>query len=165
MELEDGALNELRLGAITAIDGLWFIAVEQRLGFEAAFELDLQVWKSYGQVQLKRLARLLGVALEADSPPDLATVNSLVEALCRIDGTESAWEMLDEETSVFRVYGCPWWDNLRASGRSELVNCELVDNTLFADWLEKLDPGIEMEITRSLPRGDEHCEWILRRSR
>lgn len=165
MELEDDALNELRLGAITAIDGLWFLAAEKRLGFEAAFELDLEVWKAYGLVQLKRLARLLDIPLEPGAPPDLATVNFLVEALCRIDGTECAWELLDDDTSVFRVYRCPWWDNLRGSGRSEVVNCELVDNTIFADWLEKLDPAIEMEITRSLPRGHEHCEWTLRRRR
>lgn len=165
MELDESVLNELRLGAITAVDGLWFMAVEKKLGFEAAFELDLEVWKAYGHVQLKRLARALGITLDPESPPDLATVNLLMESMCRIDGTEGAWEMLDEDNSVFRVYRCPWWDNLCSSGRSELVNCELVDNTIFADWLERLDPSIEMEITQSLPRGHEHCEWVLRRRR
>jgi len=162
-ELGEEQLNRLRLGAITAIDGLWFMAVEKRLGFEAAFDMDLEVWKAYGMVQLKRLSRALGIPLEGENPPDLSTINLLVHSLCRIDGTESDWEMLDADTSVFRVHRCPWWENLRSSGRTGVINCELVDNTLFADWLNRLDPSIEMEITRSLPRGHAHCEWVLRR--
>lgn len=163
MDISEDRINRLRLGAITAIDGLWFLAVERKIGFEGAFELDLEVWKTYGIVQLKRLARMLDIPIEPGRPPDLVTINTLIDALCRVDGTECSWEMLDADSSVFRVHSCPWWDNLCASGRSELVNCEVVDNTIFRHWLEFVDPALGMEITHSIPRGDDHCEWTLRR--
>lgn len=162
--LEEEELERLRLGAITAIDGLWFLAVERKLGFDEAFEIDLEVWTAYGLVQLKRLLRMRGMDLEPGAH-DLGTVNSLIEAMCEVDGTECAWELESEDVSEFTVTRCPWWENLKRSGRSEKVNCEVVDNTIFKRWLEALDPAIEMEIALSRPRGDDKCSWTLRRHR
>lgn len=165
MELSDGVIERLRLGAITAIDGLWFLAVERKLGFEEAFRLDLEVWKAYGQIQFKRLARALGVSFEGGVAVDLATVNFMLEALCRIDGTEGQGELTGDDTVVFTVHRCPWWENLNRAGRSDLVDCETIDNAVFFDWLKNVNPCIHLEITRSMPRGDNHCSWTLTRAR
>ncbi len=75
MELTDKQMEELRLGALTAIDGLWFMAAERKLGFEAALELDLEVWKDYGVVLLRRIARATGLELDPANPPGMAAVN------------------------------------------------------------------------------------------
>ncbi len=164
MELEPGQLDQLRTGALTAIDGLWFMAVEKKLGFEQALELDLEVWNGYGLIMLKRLLRMLNIKLDEEEPPDLATVSFLLETLCRVDGTECSWEIIGENTSLFRVHRCSWWDNLCRAGRENLVPCEMIDNTIFANWLKAVDPSIALEITSSFPRGDQFCTWILRRA-
>ncbi len=70
---------------------------------------------------------------------------------------------VEGESIVFRVRRCSWWDNLSRSGREKHVPCEFVDNTIFRDWLQAVDPSLGFEITRSLPRGDGHCEWVIRR--
>ncbi len=162
MEIDREELEELRLGALTAIDGLWFMEVEKRYGFEAALELDLEVWKAYGRVLMKRVARMKGLTMGEGAPVDLVTVNFLMETLCRVDGTECEGEV-EGESIVFRVRRCSWWDNLSRSGREKHVPCEFVDNTIFRDWLQAVDPSLGFEITRSLPRGDGHCEWVIRR--
>ncbi len=164
MKLEPGQLDQLRTGALTAIDGLWFMAVERKLGFEKALELDLEVWNAYGLIMLKRLVRMLGMELDSGNPPDLATVNFLLETLCRVDGTECSWEIADESTSLFSVHRCSWWDNLCSAGRENLVPCEMIDNTIFANWLKAVDPSITLEITKSLPRGDQVCTWVLKKA-
>jgi hypothetical protein len=155
-------MQELRLGALTAIDGLWFMAVERKYGFDIALELDLAVWKDYGRVLLKRIARMMGMTIDPENPPDLSTINRLMETVCRIDGTQCEGTVHDDEI-VFRVYRCSWWDNLSRSGRETHVPCEFVDNTIFRDWLEAIDPGAGFEITHSFPRGDDHCEWVIRK--
>ena len=66
MDITREQMDELRMGALTAIDGLWFMAVEEKSGFEEALELDLEVWKRYGLVMLKRMARMLGIALDSE---------------------------------------------------------------------------------------------------
>lgn len=162
MELTPRQLEELRLGALTAIDGLWFLEVESAYGFEAALELDLEVWKKYGLVVLKRMARMLGLDLTSGPPPDLETVNFLMENICRIDGTECRGEVRGGEV-LFRVTRCSWWENLKRAGRERVVPCEDIDNTIFRHWLEAVDPSLDFEITASLPRGDSFCEWVIRR--
>jgi len=165
MELTDGEMEELRLGALTAVDGLWFLAVENRYGFDAALQLDLEVWKNYGLVLLRRLARMKGFRVDPADPPDMANLNDILETLCRVDGTVCSWEVEDEDRSVFRVHRCSWWENLRRAGREKTVPCEMIDNAIFAHWLEAVDPSIRLEIIRSLPRGDDHCAWTLMRER
>ena len=164
MDITREQMDELRMGALTAIDGLWFMAVEEKSGFEEALELDLEVWKRYGLVMLKRMARMLGIALDPQHPPDMAAVNFLMEKICHIDGTECEGELLGPDEIRFKVHRCSWWDNLNNSGREEIVPCEFIDNTIFRHWLEELDPSLRFEITHALPRGDDHCEWIIRRT-
>lgn len=163
MDLTREEMEQLRLGALTAIDGLWFLAAERKLGFDAALELDLEVWKDYGVVMLRRLARARGLELDPADPPGLEALNAILKALCNIDGTQCEYEMLDAHTSEFRVRRCSWWENLRRAGREKVVPCEMIDNTIFVHWLQAVDPAVSMEITRSMPRGHDHCAWILRR--
>ncbi len=162
MHIGPEQIQELRLGALTAIDGLWFMALEDRYGFDVALEVDLEVWKKYGRVMMKRVARMLGSTIDPDNPPDLATINLLLETVCRVDGTQCEGKVGDGEI-VFRVLRCSWWDNLNRSGRESHVPCEFVDNTIFRDWLEAVDPTVSFEITHSLPRGDDHCEWVIKK--
>lgn len=163
MEITDSMIEELRMGAITAIDGLWFLNVEKRLGFDDALEIDIDVWRDYGVIQLKRLAKRLGITIDPDNPPELETINLLLEGLCRIEGTEGEGEVIDENTSTFRVHKCVWWENLQRAGRENLVPCEMIDEKTFHHWLAVVDPSLKMRITHSLPRGDDYCAWTLKR--
>jgi Family of unknown function (DUF6125) len=158
-------MDLLRMGALTAIDGIWFMAAEGKLGFDTALELDMEVWKNYGTVMLKRVAKAMGVRLDPDEPPDLVALCRMMEVLCDIDGTRCLTEVIDEDNAVLTVERCAWWDNLTKAGRQDIIPCEDVDNNTFVWWLETADPSLEMEITHSLPRGDERCEWKIRRRR
>lgn len=163
MEISGDQMEKLRLGALTAIDGLWFLAAERKLGFKAALELDMEVWRDYGSVMLKRVARAAGLELDPADPPDMETVCDLIAALCEIDGTECRAEITGPGEALLTVPRCSWWDNLSRAGRQDVVPCEEVDNNTFIHWLNAVDPSVEFELTRSLPRGDDRCEWILRR--
>lgn len=165
MDISREQLDALRMGAITAIDGLWFMASEGKLGFDTALELDMEVWKNYGTIMLKRVAKAMGVELDPGDPPDLGTLCSMMEVLCAIDGTECATNVTDADNAVLTVPRCSWWDNLTRAGRQEIIPCEEVDNNTFIWWLETADPSLEMEITHSLPRGDDRCEWRISRKR
>lgn len=162
MRITPQQMQDLRKGALTAIDGLWFMELEGRYGFDTALEVDLEVWKKYGRIMLKRIARVLDLNLDPADPPDLDTINLLMETICHVDGTQCEGEVGEGEI-IFRVHRCSWWDNLSRSGRESHVPCEFVDNTIFPDWLQAVDPGVGFEITHSLPRGDDHCEWVISR--
>lgn len=163
MKLTGEQMDRLRMGALTAIDGLWFLAAERRLGFESALELDMEVWRGYGSVILKRVARAMGIEVDPDDPPDMETMCDMLLVLCGIDGTDCGYEKTGRDAAVLTVRRCPWHENLANAGRQDLVPCEEVDNNTFIHWLKAIDPSVSFELTHSLPRGDDRCEWILRR--
>lgn len=165
MDLSDEQMDLLRMGAITAIDGLWFMAVEGMLGFESALDLDMEVWRNYGMVMLRRVSKAMGIRVDPENPPDLATLGALMEVLCWIDGTECRTTVTDEDNAVLTIPHCAWWENLTRAGRQDLIPCEEVDNNTFIWWLKAVDPSLEREITYSLPRGDNRCEWMITRKR
>jgi len=162
-QLDPEDLTHLRLRALTAIDGLWFLAVEREYGFDEALKIDLDVWSSYGLIQLKRVSKILGIELNPKCPPELDEVGVLLEAVCSIDGTECESQQTDPNSLVFTVRKCPWWENLKKAGRDNIIPCETIDNSIFARWLKSVDPALTFEITKSMPKGAECCEWIVKR--
>jgi len=164
MDINNEQLERLRLGALTAIDGLWFLALEKQLGFEKTLEMDLEVWKNYGAILLKRVARMNHVALDPQKDMPLEEVLFYLGTLSRVDGTEYSGRITDGGELEFRIDRCPWYENLKSMGREKLIPCEMIDNTIFGHWLGVLDGSLSMEFTRSRPRGDDHCAWTVRRA-
>ncbi|MCJ7722279.1 DUF6125 family protein, partial [Candidatus Bathyarchaeota archaeon] len=44
-----------------AVDGLWFMKVEEKYGFDAALELDNEVWKVMAKIQARKIKSFLGL--------------------------------------------------------------------------------------------------------
>lgn len=164
MEINEQQLERLRLGALTAIDGLWFLALEKQLGFEKTLEMDLEVWKNYGAILLKRIARMNHITLDPQRGVGIDEVQFFLDTLSRIDGTEYSGRLIDGCVLEYRVDHCPWYENLKSSGRENVIPCEMIDNTIFGHWLGVLDKSLSMEFVRSRPRGDDHCAWTVRRA-
>ena len=61
--LQDDCKEELRDAAKNwiAMDGLWFQAVEQEYGMEAAVFLDKKVWKQYAVIEARRIKERLNL--------------------------------------------------------------------------------------------------------
>ncbi len=160
MRLTKDQVDELRMGALTAMDGLWFMGVEERLGFDTALEIDIQVWKNYGIVLTKRIARMTGIDLKKGSRPDMHQVKFLLDALCVLDGTRASIVLEPDGTLLYRVDACPWWDNFQKAGRRNHP-CEMIDEIVFRDWLGAIDGSLSMEILHSRPRGCEYCSFRI----
>jgi len=57
----DAKKVELIRSALTAIDGLWFLEVEKKHGFDDAFKVDIDVWKRYGGIMINRIKKALSL--------------------------------------------------------------------------------------------------------
>jgi len=97
----------------TAVDGLWFVKVEGKHGWEAALDVDDQVWGIMPKIQ----ARVLKGMLKADQG-----IHALRECL----STKLALEHFEFETQdnpdgfTVRVSRCPWHEQMVKSGREHL---------------------------------------------
>ena len=50
-----------------AVDGLWFMKVEEKYGFDAALDLDNEVWKVMPKIQARRIKSFLGLKNGSDA--------------------------------------------------------------------------------------------------
>lgn len=44
-----------------AVDGLWFLAVEEEYGYEASLKVDVKVWERIGRLKAKRIMRFFRI--------------------------------------------------------------------------------------------------------
>jgi len=143
----EGLLKWLR-EAYFAVDGIWFLTLEERLGLERAVELDVEVWRRFAHVMARRVAKRLGV--DASSPA------GIVESLGVFFDVEGWGVDLDPARGAFKVERCPWWDYLNKVGRSHIIEhvCPKVCEAIFSSWAEALNPRARLTFTFTPP----HCQ-------
>ncbi len=178
--LTDEQKTEYFRRSYTAVDGLWFMKIEEKLGFDEALRLDEAVWKVLPKIQARALKGMMH--LQGGLP-------GLCQALfarLTLEGFEFEIEPRKNGFAVI-VKRCPWHDMMIKSGRmalSEKVSdliCR-VENSAWASEFsgEKgmLDEGeiregegreenvqeIEFQREERLCRGEGRCvlRWGVR---
>ncbi|MEW5900170.1 MAG: DUF6125 family protein [Acidobacteriota bacterium] len=149
--LKDAALNWL------AHDGLWFRAVEDKFGLEAAMELDRAAWEKFTVLEARRIMKRLGLAEGGGIP-------ALVQALkLRLYAQINAHEIAEvsPEQCVFRMRNCRVQEARR---RQKLPSfpCKTIGIVEYAGFARTIDPRIETRCLVCPP--DPHpedlwCAW------
>ena len=149
------ALAEAYLRAIQAVDGFWFLGVEQKYGTRKAIEIDQAVWERVGKGDGERFSKALGLkggvaALRA----------GLTYGTC--PGTNSEFSLEESPTgATVRVTRCyPQETRLRAG--KAVFDCEGVCQAHFRSFAQALDPRFQVSCSYGPP---EHyspgnwCQW------
>ena len=149
-----------------AVDGLWFMMIEEKRGFDEALELDEAVWRVLPKIQ----ARTIKSMLKLDDGPD-----GLKEAIAaRLALEEFDYELKEEESGfVVEIRRCPWHDIMIRSGREELservseVICQAENSVWAQEFSGKGAEGVGLEIRferhERLCQGADRCRlWFGR---
>jgi hypothetical protein len=143
----------------TAVDGLWFMKVEEKLGFDEALQLDEAVWKVLPKIQARALKGMMHL------PGGLEGLEQALSARLALEGFDYEMEPRSEGFVVI-VKRCPWHDLMIKSGRGELSEkvsdliCR-VENSVWASEFrdagkdEGQDIGFERE--ERICRGEGRC--------
>jgi len=150
-------LVEVCSKSLYTIDGLWFTAIEQKYGLDAALEIDEEVWQRFGAIQARRL--LKNFALKEDSP-----IQTLMNVL-QVDPNTVIYKPeiveLTDSKAVLRFTDCPPQKARIRDGRGEFP-CKAVEVAYFTSYTEAVDPKIKLSCLTCPP--DVHppqywCEW------
>ena len=156
MPIKDEELIRLIRSGLTTIDGLWFLEVEDKFGFNDAFDIDLKVWKRYGPIIINRIKKVLSI-----TDIGLESFLQIFKILCAIDGTQFKIKEKSFKEARLQIYYCPWWENLKRSNRDKLIRCDIIDKKVFPEWAKSFNPKIEFNLVKSLPNGNDICELVL----
>ena len=138
----------------TAVDGLWFVKLEEKYGFDAALEIDQGVWKAFPKIQARFLksAGKLGNGMDA-----------LLECLAtklNLEGFKFCAEKSDSQGGFqISINVCPWHNLMLKSGREKLSGeiGTLVCNTEYSVWASEFGDNIKFELKEQICKGSPSC--------
>ncbi len=128
--LTDKQVVEYFRRSYTAVDGLWFMKVEEKYGFNAALQLDEAVWRVLPKIQARAM-KSMGLENGLDGLYEGITTRLALE------GFEFEAEK-DVEGFLVMIERCPWHDLMVKSGRENLsetvsnIICD-VENSTWAN--------------------------------
>ena len=149
--LRDAAVNWL------AHDGLWFRAVEDKFGLEAAMELDKKAWETFTVLEAKRIMKRLGI-------PEGGGIPALVQALkLRLYAHINTQEMSEISSCrcVFRMRSCRVQDARERQGLA-FFPCKPVGIVEYSGFARTIDPRIRTRCLACPPDpkpSDSWCVW------
>jgi hypothetical protein len=125
-------IQQYLLRSYTAVDGLWFMRTEAQVGFQAALEIDRQVWAIMPKIQARHLKELLQMG------NGLNGLARCLEAKLELDGFQFGLKESKEELTV-EVHGCPWQDRIAKAGRAHLGSmiASVICPTEYTVWGEE----------------------------
>ncbi len=156
IDLTDRQVAEYFCRSYTAVDGLWFLKVEGRYGFETALQVDEEVWRVLPKIQARMLMSMIGL-------------NKDMEGLCHAIETRLALEgflfEVEKDANSLKVHvsRCPWHDMMVKSGReglSERVG-DLICNLENTVWASEFG-DIAFQRDSQICKGDERCVLSFR---
>lgn len=149
--LRDGALNWL------AHDGLWFRAVEDKFGLEAAMELDKNAWETFTVLEAKRIMKRLSL-------PDGGGIPALIQALkLRLYAHINIQEIseVSSRRCVFRMRSCRVQDARERQGLA-FFPCKPIGIVEYSGFALTIDPRIRTRCLSCPPdpkSSDSWCAW------
>jgi hypothetical protein len=125
LELTDKQIGEYFKRSYTAVDGLWFMKVEEEYGFDTALDLDDEVWKVMPKIQARKLKSM------GNLEGGLDALRECLLTKLTLDGFEFTTEKAEDgNTLKIILTECPW--NIRSGLLNSAIRSSLNSKTKSA---------------------------------
>jgi len=152
LELSDRQVADFFRRSYTAIDGLWFMKAEEKQGFEAALDLDDEVWKVFPKIQARMLKDMCKAANGIEGLRECFTTKLAIEGF----GFD-----VEALNSGFRVNisRCPWHDSMVKSNREALSGKvgTRICGTEYSIWAAEFGKTIRFDRKSEICTGSKRC--------
>ena len=145
----------MHLRDLWAVDGLYFMGIEEQWGTDAATEVDKNVWAVMGKIEARRLKQFFEYG---DGLPDM--IHALRFSSWAMDIEDKEYEIREREAMV-RNTNCRVQNTRIRKGLGEFP-CKKVRWAFLKAFAQEFNPDIEVTCTICPP--DDHsdnlwCEW------
>ena len=152
MKLTDEEALKYLHRCYTAVDGLWFVKIEERYGFDAALDIDEEVWKVVPKIQ----ARFLKNKLKKDL--GLEALLKCFSAKLKLDGFKFKTEKTSSKLKII-ISSCPWHNILIKSNRARLSKkiSSRICAAEYSVWAQEFGEGISFKLKDRICKGNSFC--------
>ncbi|MFC1941858.1 DUF6125 family protein [Chloroflexota bacterium] len=153
-ELDARQLAEFHHRSYSAVDGLWFLKVEEKYGFDVALEINTEVWKVMPKIQARKLKSTLNKENGIEALLECLTPKLISNGFTfRVEK--------DKQQSGFCIIidRCPVHDLMVKSGRENLSEKigNLTCNAEYSVWASEFGEDISFELQCRICKGSESC--------
>ncbi len=152
IELSLKQIAEYFQRSYAAVDGLWFMKIEEKQGFEAALDIDSEVWKVFPKIQARLLKTMGKLGNGIDALYECLTTKLAIE------GYKFEAKKHDNDFTII-IAECPWHNLMVKSGREKLSGKvgTLICSTEYSAWAAEFGPGIKFELGDQICQGAPAC--------
>jgi len=152
LELTPKQIAEYFHRSYTTVDGLWFMKIEEKYGFDAALDIDNEVWKIFPKIQARLLKTMGKLGNGIDALFECLTAKLAIEGFkyeARKSG--SGFTIIIEE--------CPWHNMMVKAGREKLSGKvgTLICSTEYSVWATEFGENIRFELKGQICTGAPSC--------
>jgi hypothetical protein len=141
-----------------AMDGIWYLALKERLGDEEALACDIEVWEKNCRYEVARIKRQLKIRGN-----DIVVLMKVFQLCPWCLQMKFNIEIRDKNSALFTTTYCPTLDALEEEGRGrEGEICRVVGPKIMKAYAFALDPDIKVRCLKLPPRkskDDICCQW------
>jgi predicted ArsR family transcriptional regulator len=150
---DDAVLVEFLRRSYQAVDGLWFVMVEEALDFGAALDMDRRVWEVLAKIQARKARELLGI--EGHTPEELERGFSMK---LRADAYAFESAVVDGGVSI-TITECPWLRILQRANRDHLAAsiADVMCPTEGEAWAREFGDAYTFEVPEKACCGATSC--------
>jgi len=152
MKLTKDQIIEYLHRSYTAVDGLWFMKVEEEFDFATALRIDEKVWQVLPKIQARQLKSLTGLS---------AGMEALFQCFTRklqIDGLVFS-AAREKDGFPLQITECPWLALLRKAGREHLAGQigDKICRAEYTTWAAEFGMEIRYELQSQICHGAPCC--------
>ena len=159
LKLNDRQIGEYFKRSYTAVDGLWFMKVEEEYGFDTALDIDDEVWKIMPKIQARKLKSIGNLEGGIDA------LRECLLAKFALDGFEFTAEQTNNGNTIRIILTeCPWHKIMIDAGRedlSEKVGTRIC-NTEYQVWAAEFGDTIKFELDDQICKGNKSCTLLFK---
>lgn len=161
IQLTDKQIEEFYHRSYKAVDGLWFMKVEEKYGFDAALQIDERVWQVMPKIQSRMIKAIAG------STEGIEALLECFAAKLSLDGYSFRVERGGGGGGfAVLVERCPWHELMKKSGREGLSGRvgSTICGTEYRIWAGEFGDDIKFEIGEQICTGGRFCRLKFERS-
>ena len=153
MEQEE-MVNKYLRRSYFALDGLWFMMIEDQFSFDKALEIDEDVWRVLPKIQAREMKKLLGL-----KGVGLADFIKAISVKLQAEGYD--YEKREPEPDCIQIIirECPWYTILKEAKREHIAP-QIADAICFLEfrtWLNEFGTELDFRMESRLCTRDPAC--------
>ncbi|MDH7517288.1 MAG: DUF6125 family protein [Candidatus Thermoplasmatota archaeon] len=152
----------MHLRNLWAVDGLYFLGIEEDFGTDAAREIDRRVWEAMGKIEARKLKEFLGI-----KGNDIQSMMKALQYSSWALDLEDKEVIVEKNHAIIRNVKCRVQNTRINKGLGEF-GCKPVRFGFLKAFAREFNPDIEVKCNVCPP--DKHpsdlwCEWEFKLKR